>query len=165
MTKKEYQKYKEIAMKICSNDERAEDLLHDVLLQLQSNVKFNLLDEQKKVYFFVRAITNQYYSNNSYFFRQYNKFKFTEFDINREIIDDSYVDTPSVEWIKDKLQQELENNKDFWYNKGLFEMYLEHKKLEKIHKLTTIPKYSIRKTITDMKKWLKQKWEEDGQIG
>ena len=164
MTEQEYNRYKEIALKICSNDERTEDLLHDVLIQLQNNKKFKELNEQTKIYFFVRAISNQFYSNNSYFYRQHNKFKYTELDIKEEYIDEEYVETPSLEWVREELEAELKRNKNFWYDKGLFEMYIEHKRIEKIHKLTTIPKHSIRKTISDMKAWLRKKWD-DGKIG
>ena len=49
-------------------------------------------------------------------------------------------------------------NRDFWYNKGIFELYLEHKKLEHIHRLTKIPKYSLRETLKEMKLWINNKW-------
>jgi hypothetical protein len=164
MTKKEYETYKSIALKICKNDERTEDLFHDVLIQLSTNTKFTGLTGSQKTFFFVKSISNQYYSNNSYFYRQYKKFQYTELH-NTEQKDEEYEEKPTLEWVQEELDKELKNNEDFWYNKGLFEMYLKHKKLETIHKLTTIPKYSIRQTIKEMKAWLNKKWEDYGKIG
>ena len=49
MNQTQYDKYKKIILKICKNDERAEDLLQDVLLQLSSNIKYNALSEKERV--------------------------------------------------------------------------------------------------------------------
>jgi len=164
MTKKEYETYKSIALKICKNDEKTEDLLHDVLIQLSNNIKFTGLTGSQKTFFFVKSISNQYYSNNSYFYRQYKKFQYGEL-YNTEQKDEQYEEKPTLEWVQEELEKELKNDEDFWYNKGLFEMYMKHKKLETLHKLTTIPKYSIRQTIKEMKLWLNKKWDEHGKIG
>jgi len=162
MTEKEYQKFKQIALKICKNDERTEDLLHDVLIQLSCNEKFTGLTGSQRTYFFVKSISNQYYSNNSYFYRTHKKFQYVEQQvIEQEEIE--YEEKPTLDWVREELETELKNNKDFWYNKGLFEMYLEHKKIEKIHRLTQIPKYSIRQTLKEMKVWLNNKWEQYGK--
>lgn len=161
MTDKEYKEYYKIAMKICGGDERTQDLLHDVLIALSTNDKFISLEEKNKKFFFVRAISNQFYSKNSYFFRQHRRTQHNEFEGNLfDTPDIPYEEQPSMEWVKETLEEELRNNKNFWYNKGLFEMYLEHKKLEKIHALTMIPKYSIRQTIKEMKLWLRKKWQD-----
>lgn len=163
MTEQQYNKYLKATLKITGGDINAEDLLHDILIQLDTNNTFNTLDDKSKVYFFVKSIQNNFYSNNSKFQRTYRRFKFEEIPVNHDIKDEEYVETPSIEWIKDKLEEELITNPDNWYNVGIFNLYLEHKKLEHIHRLTKIPKYSLRQTLKEMKEWIKNKWNETNQ--
>lgn len=162
MTPKQYDKYKKTINKICGGDEKSEDLLHDIIIDLSKNDKYNGLDEKSKLYFFIRTVQNQYYSNNSKFKRTYNKYHFDEYIPNYHETkqEEEYSESPTIDWIKETLEEELKINKDFWYNKGIFELYLEHKKLEHIHRLTHIPKYSLRITLKEMKLWLNKKWIE-----
>ncbi len=162
MDQKQYNKYKQIAVKITKHSELSEDLLHDVLIQLDHNEKFNTLPDKDKVFFFVRTLTNQFYSNNSKFQRTY-RLKYEEFNNNVEVEDRPYQESPTIDWINETLDKELKNNKDFWYNHGIFKMYLEHKKIKAIHQRTQIPIYSIRATIKEMKVWIKNKWIEYGK--
>ena len=112
------------------------------------------------MYFLTRAITNQFYSNNSKFKRTYRIFSSEAIDIPEEV-DVPYQDRPSIEWLNNLLETELKTNPQNWYNIGLFKLYMEHKKIEPIHKKTKIPKYSIRETIKQMKSWIKLKWEQE----
>lgn len=160
MLEKRYEQYRELARKITKGDERHIDLLHDILIQLETNEKWNNLPtEQEQLYFLTRTITNQFYSNNSKFQRTYRKFNSEAIDIP-DNEDTPYQDRPSIEWVNALLDNELKNNPDNWYNVGLFKMYMEHRKIELIHKQTRIPKYSIRETIRHMKSWIKSKWSE-----
>lgn len=160
MTEQEYQKYKQITQKICKGDERWNDLLHDVLIQLAENKKFNEMEEKQRVYFFVRAITNQFYSHNSYFYRQYKqKNFFINIDERIEIPEVDYKEPYTIEWVEERLADKLNDNPDDWYDIGIFRLYMEHKKLEKLHRKTQIPKYSLRETIKSMKNWLRQEWD------
>jgi DNA-directed RNA polymerase specialized sigma24 family protein len=160
MLEQRYNQYRELARKITKGDERHIDLLHDILIQLETNEKWNNLPtEQEQLYFLTRTITNQFYSNNSKFQRTYRKFNSEAIDIpDKE--DEPYEDRPSIEWINNLLDNELNTNPDNWYNVGLFKMYMEHRKIDLIHKKTNIPKYSIRETIRQMKSWIKSKWSE-----
>lgn len=160
MTNKEYNKLKEVAIKICGGDERTQDLFHDVLLQLDSNQKYNLLEEKARLYFFIKAMSNQFYSKNSAFFRQYRRMSFNELTNMGDTINEDYVDTPDIQWIKETLSNETKSNPNFWYEEGIFNLYIEHKKIESLHRKTRIPKYSLRKTINEIKVFLKTKWEE-----
>jgi hypothetical protein len=154
----QYKKYQEIVRKITKNDDKADDLLHDVLLQLGQNKTYNTLSQKDQVFFFVRAVKNQFYSNNSLFQRTYNRYRYEEFNSAIEIKDEEYYETPSMEWIKKILEAELESNKNFWYNYGIFNLYIEHKRINKIHQKTKIPKNSISNTIKEMKAWINKKW-------
>ena len=160
MLEQRYKQYKELAKRITKGDERYIDLLHDVLIQLGTNEKWNNLQtEQEQMYFLTRTITNQFYSNNSKFKKTYRNFSSEALDIPDEE-DVAYQERPSVEWLNNLLDDELKNNPDNWYNVGLFRMYMEHRKIEPIHKKTKIPRYSIRITINEMKAWVKSKWSE-----
>lgn len=161
MLERRYREYKQLAKQITKGDERYIDLLHDVLLQLTTNEKWNnLKTKQEEMYFLTRTLTNQYYSSTSPFHRTYRKFNTEAIDIP-EVPDEPYFETPSIEWINNLLDAELKANPDNWYNIGLFKLYMQHTKIEPIHKKTRIPKYSIRETIKQMKSWIKQKWEEE----
>ena len=161
MLEQRYREYRDLAKRITKGDERHIDLLHDILIQLGTNDKWNNLQtEQEQMYFLTRTIQNQYYSNNSKFQRTYRKFSSEVIDIPDEP-DVPYQERPSIEWVNNTLENELKINPDNWYNVGLFKLYMEHRKIEPIHKKTLIPKYSIRETIKQMKSWLKQKWDKD----
>lgn len=160
MDNKRYIKFKKLALKITKNDERTEDLLHDVLIELQSNKKWNeIKNNDEQLYFLSRVLSNQFNSNNSKFYRTYKKYKFEESDV-QETSDTSFKEKPTLEWVNEILDKELKDNPENWYNIELFKLFLEFKKIELIHKKTQIPKYSIRKTIKEMKKWINNKWIE-----
>ena len=161
MNQRQYEKYRTTILKICGNDEKTEDLLHDILLQLSSNTTYNSLDEKSKLFFFIRTVKNQYYSNNSLFQRTYKKYVFEEYIPNyhekEEVI---YQERPTMDWIEEVLDTELKENPDKWYEVGIFRLYLKHKKLEPIHRQTKIPKYSLRQTLKERKEFIKNKWIE-----
>lgn len=158
ISEKRYREYLILARNITNNDPKHQDLLHDVLLQLNTNIKWNSLStKQEQIYFLTRTLLNQFRSNNSIFHRTYRKYVFEEVK-NLEIEDDEYKERPTIEWINETLEQELKKEPNKWYEIGLFKMYLENTKIDTIHKKTKIPKYSIRITIKMMKKWLKDEW-------
>lgn len=162
MNQTEYNKYKKLILKICGNDEKSQDLLHDILIQFSTNVKYNTLSEKERVFFFIKAVKNNYYSNNSKFQRTYKKYIFEEYIPNyHELLEDlPYEEIPTMDWIEETLDQELKDNPDNWYQVGIFRLYLQHRKLEPIHRQTRIPKYSLRQTLKEMKEWIKNKWIE-----
>jgi hypothetical protein len=161
MKQTEYNKYLKATKKITSNDSQAEDLMHDVLIMLQNNAKFNNLSEKDRLFFFVRAMQNQYYSNSSHYTRTYKKYQFQEMVENYDVVEYIYEEQPTLDWIKETLESELKINPQFWYNKGIFELWLEHEGfIERVHKQTKIPRYSIKDTIAFMKGWIKIKWKE-----
>lgn len=163
MLERRYREYKELAKKITKGDERYIDLLHDVLLQLETNEKWNSLKtKQEQMYFLTRTLTNQFYSNNSYFNKVYRRFSSEAVEIPDET-DELYQEKPTLEWLNNLLENELKTNPQNWYNIGLFKMYMEYQRIEPIHNKTRIPKYSIRETIKQMKSWIKIKWENECQ--
>lgn len=161
MNNKEYNQYRKITKKICNNDSRADDLMHDVIINLSSNIKYNTMDDNQKLFFFIRALKNQYNSNNSKFQREYRRYEFDELPTINEPQQDEilYQERPTIEWIKETLDNELNINPEFWYNHGIFNLYLQVGKLESLHRKTQIPKYSLRETLKEMKDFLNTKWD------
>ena len=161
MTEKTYKKYLQISKTICGDNEKAQDLLHDTLIQLSTNKTFNTLTEKDKVFYITRALQNQVYSNNSKYYRTYRKYQFDEIPTNYEVKDVEYYERPSLEWINETLQSILDNDPTFWYRKGLFDLWVQHNGfIHRVHKQTRIPKYSIIETINEVKLILKIKWDE-----
>lgn len=156
-----YKKYLQISKTICGNDERAQDLLHDTLLQFTKNTKFNTLSHKDRVFYITRALKNQFYSNNSSFNRTYRKYQFDEMHEGYEVIDTEYDEAPTMDWVNEMLSAELKLNPTFWYNKGLFDIWVEHGGIiDRVHKQTRIPKYSIIDTINELKNFIRIKWLE-----
>jgi hypothetical protein len=161
MTEKQYRQFLKASKNITNNDKDAQDLMHDVLIMLDKNETFNNLSNSDKLFFFIRAIKNQFNSNSSYYTRNYKKYSFTELNKDFDVSDTIYEEKPSLDWIKEIMEQEIHKNPDFWYQKGIFELWIEHKGfIERIHKQTRIPRYSIKETIDGTKKWINQKWKE-----
>lgn len=162
MQERRYRQYKELAKKITKGDERYMDLLHDVLIQLESNEKWKGLNtKEEQLYFLTKTLTNQFYSNSSKFQRTYKRQSFMELQQTIELEDTIYSEQPTMEWIKETLEIELKKNPDFWYNKGIFELWIEHKGfIERIHKQTQIPRYSLKDTIEKVKQLLNKRWRE-----
>lgn len=160
MDERRYREYRELARTITGGDERYIDLLHDVLIDLDGNDKWNNITTKKeKMYFLTRTLSNQFYSNNSKFNRTYRKFNTEVFD-NLEIVDSPYVEPPTMDWLESLLEQETREKPYRWYDVGLFRLYLKDKKIDLIHKKTKIPKYSIRETIKNMKLWIRMEWKK-----
>lgn len=161
MKETEYNKYLKASKKITSNHELATDLMHDILIMLQKNNKFNNLSEKDRLFFFVRAMKNQFYSNSSYYTRTYKKYEFDELVEKNDMVEHIYDEEPTLDWIKETFESELKKNPDFWYNKGIFELWVKHDGfIERVHKQTKIPRYALKDTISYMKEWIKIKWKE-----
>jgi lysozyme family protein len=161
MNEKLYNKLKQIANKMCSDVHWCEDLFQEIMLQLQTNERYNSLPEKAKVYYFVGIIRNQVYSNNSSYFRKFKKHSFIQPNESHIIIDNPYVDSPDMDFVKNALELELKDNPDFWYDKMLFELWLEKKCIiEQVHQKTKIPRYSIKDSINKTKQILKKRWED-----
>jgi hypothetical protein len=160
MTEKQYNNLKKITQKICNNDLRAEDLLHDVILKFSKNIKYQSLDEPQKVFYFVKTIKNQFHSNNSVFQKENKRYQFEDMSLIRETEDETYYEKPTMDWVNETMSIKLKEDPHYWYEYGIWELYIKHKTLVKLHQVTKIPKYSLRETLNDVKKMLKINWIE-----
>jgi len=160
MKNSEYKNMLKIVNKITNHDQNAEDLMHDVLAQLQKNEKYNSLSEKDKLFFFIKSVQNQFYSNTSNYTRKYRKFSHLELEETLDVPDTIYEEQPTIDWIKETLELELQQNPDFWYRKGIFDLWIRHNGfVERVHKQTQIPRYEIKDVVVRMHTWLKDKWK------
>jgi DNA-directed RNA polymerase specialized sigma24 family protein len=154
MDNKTYKEWISIANKITKNHSDTSDLVHDILVYLTKNIRYNELPENKRLYFFVRALKNQFYSNSSYYTRDYKKHSPREYeDNNYNLINEKNFHLPDFEWINEKI------SKLDWYKKTLFELYLQEKTAKSVSEKTQIPIYSVRKSINEVKEYLRKTWE------
>lgn len=162
MDERRYREFRELARTITGGDERHIDLLHDVLIELSRNDKWNnTFTKQEQMFYLTRTLSNQFYSNNSKFNRTYRKFNTEIFDTtNVDTPDIPYQERPTIEWLNETLDKEVKDKPDRWYDVGLFRLYLKDRKIDLIHKKTRIPKYSIRDTVKQMKLWIKNEWKQ-----
>lgn len=158
MDKNKYNQFVKLSFKITKGDERHLDLLHDVLIQLSENKKWINLTDKEQLYFLTKTISNQFYSNNSQFNRTYRRFK-SEDCLIPEVPEEPYKEKPTLEWINEFLTETLQNSPQMWYEIGLFRLWIKSRKIEIIHKQTQIPRYSIRETINQMKKFINEQWK------
>jgi hypothetical protein len=156
MDNKTYNKWIEISNKITKNHPNTVDLVHDILIYLTSNIRYNELTEEKKLYFFVRVLKNQFYSNSSYYQRDYKRHTPQEYeDNNTNEINEKHYHIPDLQWVNEKISQ------FDWYKKTLFELYLKEKTVKSVSDKTQIPIYSVRKTINEVKQYLQKTWEKE----
>jgi hypothetical protein len=154
MDPKTYKHWLDITNKITKHHADTLDLFHDVLIYLQSNVRYNELPEDKKLFFFIRTVKNQFYSNSSYYQRDYKRHKPQEYeDNNTNEINEKHYHIPDLEWVNEKISQLN------WYKRGIFEIYLKEKTIKSVSDKTQIPLYSVRKTITEVKEYLQKLWD------
>ncbi len=147
--------------KMCNDVETREDLFHDILLQMENNHKFQQLDDKQKTYFFIGIVRRQVYSTNSSYYRTYKKYSMTELKEIPDVPDEEYQESMDIEWIKNILEEEVKKDKEFWYDKKMFEIYLENKGIiERVYKQTRIPRYSIIESVDRTKKLINQRWTE-----
>lgn len=154
MTTEEYNNFLDIANKITKYDHRTEDLTHDILLYFLSKPFFETLPAKERVFYFIRAVKNQFQGPSSYFKRDYLRYDFGRMDIVVEPFDEESEPLPSMEFVYDCL-----NHLD-WYEKDLFKLYIREGSITNLHKITKIPLYSLRKSITQSKEFIKLKWTQ-----
>jgi hypothetical protein len=155
-----YKKLKEIVYKMCNDYDTRDDLIQDIAQSLLNNEKFDSLNENAKTYYLVGIVRRQVYSTNSSYYRTFKKFNGVELTDRDTIPDVPYSEEPTMDWVREELENELKRNPKFWYNKQLFELYLEKKGfIDRVHKQTKIPRYAIKDTVNEVKGLLKQRWK------
>lgn len=148
----------DVVKNIVTNQDDIDDLYHCVLEQILKGKKFDGIDDDQRIFYFVRVLKNNYFSKTSPYYYQYKKnpakedFKdITYFDTKA---DEEYIQNlPDIHWIHEQLTHLN------WFDRDLFLMWLEMGSLTAVSKQTTIPLNSVGRYIKTTKEILKNKWE------
>ena len=132
------------------------ELYQSVILQLLERPdKINEVDDDRKKFYFIAVLKNNYHSSTSPYRYQELKYKKNNvltdnFFVEKE--EEEYEDIPDMDWVREQLK-DME-----WFDRDLFSLWLEVGTLVNVHKETTIPINSVGGYIRDIKKRLRDLW-------
>lgn len=139
-----------IAKKYTKNDDWAQELLQDVIVQLYNQKEYSGKTDVNSIrYYLVRILALNWCFPTSPFFRKIKKPSMDMGDLNEamgmvytqdELDDHQMIDLMEEEW------GELD-----WFRKNIFERYLVMGSLKKVSKDTTIPLTSIARYVNTAK--------------
>jgi len=149
----------DIALKVCKNQDDYMDLYQCVMEQmLNKNTKFNEMKDKEKTYFFISMLKRNYFSKTSPYYYQFKKGAIMDDitdDLLEGVIDVEYTESiPDMEWVKLQLL-ELD-----WFDRDLFNLWVELGSLSNVSKKTNIPVNSVGKYIKEIKQELKIRWQQ-----
>jgi DNA-directed RNA polymerase specialized sigma24 family protein len=149
----------DIALKVCKNQDDYMDLYQCVMEQmLNKNTKFNEMKDKEKTYFFISMLKRNYFSKTSPYHYQFKKGAIMDDitdDLLEGVIDVEYSESiPDMEWVKLQLL-ELD-----WFDRDLFNLWVELGSLSNVSKKTNIPVNSVGKYIKEIKQELKIRWQQ-----
>lgn len=140
----------------------SDSLYQTVVLQLlEKPDKVDKVPDHQKVFYFIRVVKNNYYSNSSPFQyrRVIDKKRHVQIDEQLTCIEDVPYEEP-IEY-KGWVVEQLSNEELFsWYERDLFILYVELNSYVKVSKNTTIPVNSVSRHIKQIKEKLKELWED-----
>lgn len=140
----------------------SDSLYQTVVLQLlEKPDKVDKVPDHQKVFYFIRVVKNNYYSNSSPFQyrRVIDKKRHVQIDEQLTCIEDVPYEEP-IEY-KGWVIEQLSNEELFsWYERDLFILYVELNSYVKVSKNTTIPVNSVSRHIKQIKEKLKELWED-----
>jgi len=149
----------DITLKVCKNQEDYMDLYQCVMEQmLNKKDKFNEMKDKEKTYFFISMLKRNYFSKTSPYYYQFKKGAIMDDitdDLLEGIIDVEYTESiPDMEWVKLQLL-ELD-----WFDRDLFNLWVELGSLSNVSRKTNIPVNSVGKYIKEIKQELKIRWQQ-----
>lgn len=146
-----YDKLKEAAVNITNNSDLWEELLHYTICEFLSKKDVEAIIASGGGRFYcVRIMLNSYRSTTSPFYTTYRKPKA---DLNE--VEDVQDEHDNTNEIADKIRAEIE--KLSWYDKMLFEIYLdEGHTISSLSRATGIPRTSISLSINRIRKHIKK---------
>ena len=144
------------------DDDISNELYQCVVTQLlEKPQKVDEVPDHHKVFYFIRVVKNNYYSKTSPY--SYRLVK----DRNRHVqIDEgltSIEDVPYEEPFEYKqwVNEQLDNEDLFtWYEKSIFQLYIELTSYVRVSKQTTIPVNSVSRHLKVVKEKLQELWEK-----
>lgn len=134
---------KKIVLKVSKEDNP--DLFQLCIEQLLKNKKSESLTHKERLYFFVKIVKNNFYSNSSQYFYSYTKYNFQE--LNQYDVADTEPDTfDELDWVFEQIKEDKKTNR--WYYARLMEIFIEEGgSIIKTTKRTTIPRNSVSRDI------------------
>jgi len=145
--------------KICLNTDEQYDLFQSVVEQLlQKPKKINDIPDNQKMYFFIRAVKNNYNSKTSPYHKVYRKNQHHHIplleDITEDFVDEEYKETtPDMKWVYNQLDT------FDWFERDLFLLWIEMGTLTSVSKQTLIPLNSVGRYINKTKNKLQELWK------
>jgi len=140
---------------IVKHQQDVDDLFQSVMEQLLQNKQIREVPPDRRKYFFIRTLKNNYYSKTSKYYYENKKYQDKQTDYNPEIheqMDEPYMEPAELGWV----YCQLENLS--WFEKDLFLMWLELGTLTQVSKKTTIPLNSVGRYINETKQKLIKLW-------
>ena len=165
-----YYKYKEVALNICKDEDKASDVVQMVMESCLKMPKATLQDIYNKdglLWYIIRMITLNIKSNTSRYYYIYNKY-YEQLDNNKstksympEFYENKPEDTTeSITHIRlDKIEDLLSNL--YWYDRELFlTYYRDGYTLDTLADKTGISRTSIFNTLKKVKNYIKDNINE-----
>lgn len=147
---------KDVCQNVAKNSGLAQDLYNEVILifcEMPSEKLIKVYNSGYFKFYAVRIVLNTFNSNTSPFSRKYK-----HFEKKQEISGDTYQQENEYEHEKDEkigwIESEME--KLSWYEARLFREYLDAGSCRKLSAKTGIPFQSIWKTVSEVRKKLKE---------
>lgn len=134
------------------------ELYQSVIQQiLEKPHRMDKIDDEKKLYYFIKLVKNNFYSSTSNYQYQRQKYKKLNTQFRDELYgtikdEDTEYPYPEWEWVEEQL-----NTMD-WFDRDLFLLWAELGTLTAVNKETTIPINSVGKYIKEIKKELNKRW-------
>ena len=119
--------------------------------------KMDQIEDEKKLFYFIKIVKNNFYSKTSQYQYQRLKYKNKNVEYKDELekkLWDETEDYPYPEW---KWIEEQLNDME-WFDRDLFLLWAQLGTLTKVHQETTIPINSVGKYIKNIKDELKKRW-------
>jgi hypothetical protein len=161
--------YKKLCRNICKDKSLYEDLFQEliiILLEYPADKIESLYNSNQLKWFVIRILKNQADSTTSPFYKKYNKFKNNTANLSPHInwiVESKYEGEYDIE--KDKFEQQVLddfnicNSADEYYKKNLFKEAVELGSVAKLSRKTGIYIKSVRYTLAEFKKELKEKYK------
>lgn len=135
-----------------------DDLFQSVVEQiLKKKEKADLIPDDKKKFYFIRIVSNNFNSKTSRYHYE-NRKRFSEsvpLDENlKDIEDEELAEFPTIEWVHQRL------DKMNWFDRDIFLLWMELGSLKAVSKKTKIPHNSVGRYIKKVKIKLNEDWKK-----
>lgn len=152
---KNYDDLYETTRNIVKHQKDADDLFQSVMEQLLTNKNILEVPPERRKYFVIRTLKNNYHSTTSRYYYENKKHESRQTDYNEELHeqpDEPYMEPAELGWVHQQL------NDLSWFERDLFLLWMELGTLTEVSKKTTIPLNSVGRYINETKQKLIRQW-------